>query len=615
MGKAVIYIAGDPNAYPVEYYDWESGAYQGLLPELLRQFSEQSGYDVRYYEPDKGDQRAALAADEQVDLITDSGGETAFEHTTGEAVLVLDTRQDGQPVAYRLLLTDVAPAGLAADLESFISGVAPEVRSGLLVQSAAREEPVDMGFLHVVAIAAGIAFAALLAAAALLVRHYRRRIRAMEQNRETDTVTGAGNKEYFERNYNLYIHDQNKILYRLLYVYVDIEQLDRLGGRAMADDYLRYVAATLREHSGDSDILARVSDSGFVLLRLSMDDREEQEWLKPVLRRLRKAPVAKGAEHSRFYGIGSYQIRATDHDLYSMVLDASQCAQSAYQDGEEFRACTDEVIETLAADRQMQRDVQQGLEKGEFLQYIQLYVDGQDGHIVGGEALSRWEHPSKGLLLPGDFLPFMEREHLVPQLDYLCLETACKTLEGIYKNGEKPFFLSCNFSVGTFSAPDFPQRCRKVIEHYNFPRANLIFELKEPGAFRQVAQIRQNIQALKALNISIALDDFGELFSTFADIQDLPLDVIKVGREMVSGIGSKRGETVLRRMIQVSRELGLLVMAEGVETDTQVAFLRAQRCTALQGYRFYRPLPEREACKLFWQEGIAADRDKEPATV
>lgn len=608
MEKAIIYIAGDPNAYPVEYYDRESGSYQGLLPEMLRQFSENSSYDVRYYQPDKGDQRADLAEAQQIDLITDTGDQETFAHTTGESVLVLDTLQDGQPAVYRVLVTDVAPEGLAEDLQAFVSGVTTEARTGMLVQSAAGVEPVGTKFLSYAAAIIVAVLAALVMTVVLTVRHYRRRIRGMEQDEETDAVTGVGNKEYLERNYGQYINARNKILYRLLYIYVEIDELDRRGGRVMADEYMRYVAATLRERTGDSDILARVSDSGFVLLRLTMDDNDEREWLQPVLQRLRSNPAGNSAEDARFYGIGSYQIRATDQELYSMILDASQCAQSACRSGEEFRTCSDSVIETLAADRQMQRDVRQGLEKGEFLQFIQLYVDGQDGSIVGGEALSRWEHPSQGLLMPSDFLPFMEREHLIPQLDYLCLENACKALEYLHQSeGESRFFLSCNFSLATFSAPDFPQRCREVIERHEFPRENLIFELKEPGSFRRVAQIRQNVHALKELQVSIALDDFGELFSSFMDIQDMPLDIVKIDRQMVSGIGAKRGESVLRSMIQVSLELGLRVMAEGVETDAQADFLRAERCHALQGYRFYRPLPEREAFKLIHRDGAARE--------
>ena len=612
MNNAVIYVAGDPDAYPVEYYDEKTGTYQGMIPELLRQFSEEYGYDVRYYKPEKGDQRQTLAEHRQVDLITDSVGTEAYLHRDGGEVVLLSTEQDGESVIYKLLVTDVAPKELAGQLRSFLAGVPQETRTGLLIETAERELFMDIELVQIGAVAAGVAILLLAAVIAVLARHYRRRIRNMLMDKETDEVTGIGNQEYLERNYSLYVNDQNKILYRLLYVYVDTEELDRRGSRSITDEYLRNVAVTLQERTGDMDILARVSDSGFVLLRLSMDDEEEQQWLLPALERLRSAPAGGDTAQKRFYAIGSYQIKSTDRDLYGMIFDASQCAQAAYLDGEEFRKCTDEVIEALTEERQFQADMRRGLENNEFMLYLQLYVDSRTGRVIGGEALSRWEHPAKGLLMPADFLPMMEREHLVSQLDMCCLENACIFLQRMAEEEKMPeFFVSCNFSIDTFSSPDFMENCRCILDRYRFSKNLLVFELRDAGLIRSAKQVEVNIRQLKTLGVCVSLDDFGGLFASFADVQDIPLDIVKFSRQMVKGVGTRSGESILRGMTGVCRELGFRVMAEGVETAEQAQFLSGLQCEALQGYYFYHPVPEWEARKMIC--GDTADREKTQA--
>lgn len=615
MKDAVIYVAGDPNAYPVEYYDEETGAYQGMIPELLRQFSEEYGYDVRYYEPEKGDQREDLAENKQVDLITASGGDQAFLHRSGGEVVLLTTEQNGKSVVYQLLVTDVAPKELAGDLRSFLSGVSQSARTGLLIESAEREQFTDMRLVQLGAVAAGVAILTLAAVIAALARQYRRRIRNIEIDKETDEVTGIGNQAYLERNSNLYLNDQNKILYRLLYFYIDTEELDRRGSRSMTDEYLRNVAVTLQERTGDMDILTRVSDSGFVLLRLSMDDQEEQEWLRPVMERLRNTPAGLDMTQKRFFAVGSYQLKSTDRDLYGTIFDASQCAKAAYLDGDEFRKCTDEVIETLTEERQFQADMRHGLENNEFLLYLQLYVDSHTGQIIGGEALSRWDHPTRGLLMPADFLPMMEREHLVSKLDMCCLENACEFLQRMTEEEKQPwFFVSCNFSMDTFSAPDFMANCRRILDRYRFPKNLLIFELRDAVFIRSAKQVEVNIQQIKTLGVCVSLDDFGGLFASLADVQDIPVDFVKISRPMVRGVGSRSGESILKGMIRVCRELGFGVMAEGVETTEQAQFLSNLQCEALQGFYFYRPVPEWEARKMI-REGAAYREDAETAAV
>ena len=167
----------------------------------------------------------------------------------------------------------------------------------------------------------------------------------------------------------------------------------------------------------------------------------------------------------------------------------------------------------------------------------------------------------------------MESEGLIHKLDYWCLESACAFLEELHSRGASTFFLSCNFSRDTFARSDFVQRCKAIIEGYRFPRELLILELTESVSVGQLSLIRSNMLALREYGVSIALDDFGEGFTSFSDLQEYPVDGIKLDKRLVDNVLTKNGSAILRGMIQVGHELGLTLLAEGVESLAQARAL------------------------------------------
>lgn len=596
MEDSIIYIAGNPDAYPVEYFDQETGTYQGLIPEMMRRFAAEYGCDVRYYRPEGGDQRRRLAQDRQVDMISGCTGEEDFPHEAGQEFVVLQFERDGSPASYRLLLTETAPEVFRDALRQYLDGFSET--TSLLLETAEREPPVDQRGLRVTLLGLGLAVLALAAAIVLLVDRYRARLRALEADRETDEVTGVGNHRYLARKCRQVLNDKNKILYSLFYFHADTEALDRLGGRKNTIGFLRHTALVLQDHMSNEDILARVADGGFALLRLSGDEAESRRWLEPVLDRINH-PAGEEFPEGRI-SVGVYPLRHTDHNLQAMIFDASWCAQAAFCRGEECRFCTDQALRLLAEERQLQSDMERGLSQGEFQLYIQFCVDAASGQIVGGEALSRWEHPDKGLLSPESFLPLMEREGLVPRLDYLALENACNFLE----RQREPFFLSCNFSMETAASKDFPQRCRDILQPFGFDRRRLILEIPQAIPEERSQVIGQNFAQLRRLGVRVALSGRG--LASFREFQRYAPDILKLDRELVRAAKSPEGESVLRALLQVCRELGVTVLAQGVETAREERFLKTWSCDILQGFRFYRPLPEHEAARRLPSAGREA---------
>lgn len=597
--KEIIYVAGNPNAYPLEYYDEDAGAYQGVIPELLRQFSEQSSYQLIYYQEGTRDQRAQLAKNRQVDILS---GYTQADKAPSysQPVTVFSAVWEGEEITYQVYVSDVAPQALKGQLESYFSSVGEETLSGAAVHAAVQHPTPHALYWSLAGL--GLAAAALAAAVILLVRRYRRMLRKAEQSIETDEVTGLGNAEYLTRYYKQFVNDKNRILYKLCYFYVDTDQLRRLSSSEETNEFLRYAAALLQEYTGDSDILARVSDQGFVLVKLSSSAQADEEWLTSLITRARAYSEKYQKPFEVKLSAGIYPIKASDRDLNEMVFNAGQSARAAAQNGMGYMVCSDQVLQQFLEERRLQASIERALSNEEFELYLQFYVDCDAHRIVGSEALSRWQHPEKGLLAPDRFVPMMEREGKISKLDYYSLEKVCAFLEDLVGLGIDTFFISCNFSRDTFASADFVDNCQRIMGQYQFPRELLIFEITESVSSKNIAQLQQNAIALKEYGVKIALDDFGEGFTSFYDLQQYPIDGIKLDKSLIDNLGTERGDAILKAMVHVGHELGVTILAEGVETDAQVEAITRMHCDVLQGFRFYYPMPHWEAKKKILQQ-------------
>ena len=592
--KSLIYVAGNPDAYPLEYYDPDTQTYEGVIPQLLRQFSEQSTYEIVYYQADGTDRRSQLAENMQVDLLSGYSQEDTIPENSGQVTL-FRVKYNEMESAYCLYFTAAAPESFQAELQSYSDTISQEEITGLLVETA--EEPkVHQGMYWAMGSLA-IMVLLLLITIVLLVRSYRKKLRCIQRNVETDETTGLGNMEYLTRYYKQYVNDQNRILYQLIYFYVDVDRLRRVSGNQEADEFLRYCAVILEEYLGDNDILARVSEHGFVLLKLAGSTSSLDEWLGVVLKRISGFTQLYGKPFESNVYAGVYPLRPQDRDLNEMIFRASQGAYEAQREGVGHLYCSQQMVETFARERQLQARLDQAFSNREFQLYLQFYVDAQSFSVVGGEALTRWNHPQKGVLMPGTFIPLMEREKMISRLDYYCLEEVCCFLEDLGRERIDTFFISCNFSRETFASPDFADRVKKIVDQYTFPRELLILEITESAAVRDVTQIQQNIISLKEYGVRIALDDFGEGFTSFYDLQKYSIDGIKLDKGLVDHIMTPCGTSVLKAMIQVGHELNMTILAEGVETDDQVRALQKIHCDVIQGFHFSYPLPQWEAMK------------------
>jgi EAL domain-containing protein (putative c-di-GMP-specific phosphodiesterase class I) len=241
---------------------------------------------------------------------------------------------------------------------------------------------------------------------------------------------------------------------------------------------------------------------------------------------------------------------------------------------------------------QIEHELQTTVEENQFHLYYQVQLD-NDGQSIGAEALIRWMHPESGLVSPALFIPIAESSGLIIKIGQWVLDTACQQLQDW---GNSPatqhLILAINVSAYQFGLHDFVETVEHMLKRYHIDPAKLKLELTESVIVSDIDAVVKKMHALKALGVRISLDDFGTGYSSLSYLKRLPIDQLKIDQSFVRDIVSDPGDAVMvKTIIELAKNFGLNVIAEGVETHAQYAFLKAHGCVAYQGYLFGRPVP------------------------
>lgn len=598
--KHLIYVAGNPDFYPLEYYDGKSEQYRGVLPDLLRDFSEQSEYEIVYLRPGEKDRRHAILQNLQAELISGCRPEDGFtEAIWQDGTQVFTAERDGTVSECRILFTEVADETLRKALTAYCAQLSAATVNGLLLENTA--EPRGGIPLLAVLILSGVILA-LAGTLTVVLLKSRKRINAMKANRYKDPVTGLGNAGYLARYYRQFVNDQNRALYQMIYFKTDTQELRRLAGTAETEDFLKHTAILLQEYTADTDILARVSEDGFVIVKLTPNDAETETWLKIILERVRQYPEEFNRSFRIDFHAGIYRIQQSDRDLPEILFNAEQSCHYACTNELDYVFCSNAVLAAYREQIALQQHMETAFRNEEFVLYLHFFIDSKSSRINGAEALCHWLHPEKGDLPPARFISLMEREALIIQLDFYILEKVCRLLEELDRKGVQSFFISCNFSRKTFALPDFAERASAIIEKYTFVRGLLILELTENNMMKNNELTHRNILRMKEFGVSMALDDFGAGFSSFYDLMRYPTDILKLDKIFMQSLHTEEGRMIVKGIIDLGHALGMLVLCEGVEQEEQIACLRSLACDVIQGFYYYRPMPAEEACKLYLKQ-------------
>jgi diguanylate cyclase len=249
--------------------------------------------------------------------------------------------------------------------------------------------------------------------------------------------------------------------------------------------------------------------------------------------------------------------------------------------------------------RSLEVDLNAALERSEFLLHYQPQVNAITGRMVGVEALLRWQHPTRGMVSPVEFIPIAEETGGIIAIGAWVLRAACVEVKALQASCLVPLRVSVNLSAQQFRQKDLVEMVTQILKETELDPHQLVLELTETSIMEDIEAAVNTLQAFKAMGIEISIDDFGTGYSSLSYLRRLPLDVLKVDRSFVSQVTENEHDAAIATaVIAMAKSLKLKVIAEGVETEEQLAFLRQQGCYLIQGFLYSRPVPIAEIQKL-----------------
>ena len=378
-------------------------------------------------------------------------------------------------------------------------------------------------------------------------------------------------------------------------LFLDIDRFklinDSLGHQA-GDELLAVVAPRLRQAVRPSDTVARFGGDEFgILLEEIPSEHVATATAERIAAVFARPVVLHGNEHFVTASVG-IALAQGGEPADALIRDADAAMYRAKERGRARYELFDEVMRGRALDRlRVENDLRRALERSELRLHYQPVVSLVQESIVGVEALLRWEHPERGLVLPGEFVGVAEETGMIRELGRWVVERACGQAADWYRSrpDAAPLSMSINLSPIELLQNDLPNTVAALVRATGLDPACLSLEISE-GLSEEDEEVTEILCSLKSVGVRIVLDDFGRGYSSLAYLTRLPIDALKVDRSFVAGLGTgERGGAVTEAIVSMARALALDVIGEGVETETQVAELRRLGCELAQGFYFSPP--------------------------
>lgn len=415
-----------------------------------------------------------------------------------------------------------------------------------------------------------------------------------------DPLTGLPNRSLFnERLAEARVRaERDRTSYAVIFLDLDDFKIvnDTLGHIA-GDQLLRTVADRLGAIARSDDMVARMGGDEFTILIEDLADIESAEaFADRVIRRLQEPVTINGHEVvvSPCLGIA---VGRPDDQTHDLLREADVAMYEAKARGKGQRVVYDDAMTTHAwARMQVQSELRRALAHGQLQVHYQPQVELATGRITEFEALVRWEHPTRGLIAPQEFIPVAEETGLIVPLGQYVLEQACAAVRrwnhGRRERGLDDLAISVNLSARQFLNPALLDDITRVLRETGTEPGLLRLEITESVALNDFAATRQTLHALRALGVGLAIDDFGTGYSGLSYLRECPIDTIKIDRSYVRGLGADSSDTaMIHAVMAFATTLGLDVCAEGIEREEQIQLLRAVGCQRGQGFYFSGALP------------------------
>lgn len=426
---------------------------------------------------------------------------------------------------------------------------------------------------------------------------------------QIDSLTYLYNQETFVKLVKDRLNQNKKTEYAM--VVIDIEHFKLFNewyGTEEGDKLLKYVAQCIQNYLKDKDGYASRNGNDdftcFLPYQYCHEDDLENvvvEWIQNYDNEYKFLPV-----------VGVYRIIDMQLPITLMCDRAAMAANSIKGNFVKRVSMYQETMKLkLENEQEVLFSVKNGLENEEFDIYFQPQCSARTKKIIGAEVLVRWNHPAKGLLMPNSFIPILESSGFIYKLDYYVWEKACQYIHQRIENDEEIIPLSVNVSRLDIYQYNLVEVFEELCEKYQVPKRYIAIEITESAYSENVGQLADTISEMRSCGFKVLMDDFGSGYSSLNMLKDVEIDVLKLDMKFLdmNENSLNKGLSVLESSILMAKWLKMGLIAEGVETDEQVKHLLNMNCEFMQGFRFYKPMPQADFDKLLSQQDRLDTRD------
>jgi diguanylate cyclase (GGDEF)-like protein len=432
-----------------------------------------------------------------------------------------------------------------------------------------------------------------------------------------DPLTKLPNRVLLEDRIEQAITQAERSKLKCAVIFVDLDRFKTINdslGHTVGDELLRAVGARLQTLVRAEDTVSRLGGDEFVILLREVIDADDAAQVgDKILTELRLPFRAHEKELYITPSIGVSLYPLTGHTAQMLITQADAAMYNAKQEGRNSCRLFASEMSTFFPERlMMENDLRQAVARREFALYYQPKVDLANGSVVGMEALLRWQHPSKGLVSPDEFIPLAEDTGLIVPIGRWVIEEACAQNKAWQRAGMPHLRIAINVSAVQFKQKDLLDTIKYALESSGLSPEFLEVEVTETVVMQNASQAIVTLEKLSEMGIHVSIDDFGTGYSSLSYLKRFPIDKLKIDRSFIREISSNRDDAaIVRATIALAHNLRLRVIAEGVETEDQLQFLRALGCDEYQGYYKSKPVPADEFARQMRSEIWSQHRERQ----
>ncbi len=425
------------------------------------------------------------------------------------------------------------------------------------------------------------------------------------QQAHYDSLTGLPNRHLFNDRLDQALAHARRddSLVGLLFIDLDrFKNVNDTAGHPAGDVLLQQAAERLNECVRESDTVARLGGDEFTLILPAVDRSQDTARVaRAILSRFSEPFCISGCNYyvTASIGITLYPFDGrTSEDLLKNADTAMYVAKDKGRSRFSFYEANMNVESTKRI--VLEAELRQAVDRDEFILNYQPQVNIETGRVTGAEALLRWQHPEKGVIGPEEFIAVAEDSGLIDRIGSMVMRKACEQCKAWDEMGLNLDYLSINVAPREFRQSDFVDNVVKTLDEWGTPHVRFGLEITERLLMDETEEVLEKLKSLKKRGVKFAIDDFGIGYSSLGYLRKFPIDTLKIDKLFLEAIPSVGGSSdVVRAILAMARALQLEVIAEGVENEAQLAFLRAERCHQGQGYYFSRPLPAASFAEYF----------------